>query len=411
MLLHNCSSTYFEPELFRLNTNQFLQTARTVTFIIQKNKDSINEFDTWYQNAVINSWRNDELMTWAKESRNKIEKQGDLELNSSLDVSLIFSYFEQEDIKLKIGKDELLGYGIKKLVRLAQKSLPTGISDAASVRVCRKWVTVGLENWELLNALVYIYCRHYDVYQSLCYHMGISISPTVMTPNDASNYRELWRNPTYIKLRGLKSFSHSIETITYDTSSLNLEEFTSIMDKAGVAQERFNTHEGAKNYFFNLSKALFERDGFHISVVHLFDRQWTYVDMIGVQFEDQADKYIFWRSMAERVAAQNIGAIVWISELWHRSSKGYPNTAIRNLPILGEALHVEVFDYEGNYSVSGWKIERDLFGNNPTIEKLSDLIDPETIEMPNYLEPVSKAMGQVAHDKFVQLNQAADKVI
>jgi len=37
-LLKCCIDTYFDPELFRLNLNQFLQTARTVTFIIQKNK-------------------------------------------------------------------------------------------------------------------------------------------------------------------------------------------------------------------------------------------------------------------------------------------------------------------------------------------------------------------------------------
>lgn len=30
-LLKCCIDTYFDPELFRLNLNQFLQTARTVT--------------------------------------------------------------------------------------------------------------------------------------------------------------------------------------------------------------------------------------------------------------------------------------------------------------------------------------------------------------------------------------------
>jgi len=28
-ILVNCEKTYFEPELFRMNLNQFLQTART----------------------------------------------------------------------------------------------------------------------------------------------------------------------------------------------------------------------------------------------------------------------------------------------------------------------------------------------------------------------------------------------
>ena len=77
-LLRNCETTYFEPDLFRMNANQFLQTSRTVTFLIQKNKDSIIDFNSWYQAEVITPWKDDTVMTWAKDSRNKIEKQGDI---------------------------------------------------------------------------------------------------------------------------------------------------------------------------------------------------------------------------------------------------------------------------------------------------------------------------------------------
>lgn len=51
-ILQSCAHTYFEPDLFRRNTNQFLQTARTVTFIIQKNKATIRDFDRWYGGII-----------------------------------------------------------------------------------------------------------------------------------------------------------------------------------------------------------------------------------------------------------------------------------------------------------------------------------------------------------------------
>ena len=79
-VLANCAQTYFDPELFRMHTNQFLQTARTVTFIIQKNKGGIPEFEAWYSSEVQENWRMDEVMLWARDARNKIEKVGDLEL-------------------------------------------------------------------------------------------------------------------------------------------------------------------------------------------------------------------------------------------------------------------------------------------------------------------------------------------
>jgi len=44
-ILESCGSSYFDPDRFRRNTNQFLQTSRTITFIIQKNKSEIPDLD------------------------------------------------------------------------------------------------------------------------------------------------------------------------------------------------------------------------------------------------------------------------------------------------------------------------------------------------------------------------------
>src|SRR5258706_14701498 len=107
-LLTNCGSTYFDPELFRQNTNQFLQTARTVTFIIQKNKNSIPTFDDWYKNAVLTPWSSDAVMIWAKDSRNVIEKEGDLEMHSTLRLTLLSSYRESLDVVIPNSKAEIL---------------------------------------------------------------------------------------------------------------------------------------------------------------------------------------------------------------------------------------------------------------------------------------------------------------
>ncbi len=143
-LLKNCETTYFDPELFRMNTNQFLQTARTVTFIIQKNKNIIPNYDNWYTKNVIKPWATDQLMTWAKNSRNLIEKEGDLELYSSLDVALIYSYDCNQDISLPCGHEELVNGNIQKLLRFARRELPQGIYDSAVVKIERRWVANSL---------------------------------------------------------------------------------------------------------------------------------------------------------------------------------------------------------------------------------------------------------------------------
>jgi hypothetical protein len=43
-----------------------------------KNKSDIKGYDEWYPKNVIEKWNGDHIMTWAKNSRNTIEKEGDL---------------------------------------------------------------------------------------------------------------------------------------------------------------------------------------------------------------------------------------------------------------------------------------------------------------------------------------------
>jgi hypothetical protein len=73
--------TYFAPYEFRINLNSFLQEARNVTFILQKNKSAIRGFEKWYSDWQ-QRMRDDALMKWAVESRNRVTKQGDLETES-----------------------------------------------------------------------------------------------------------------------------------------------------------------------------------------------------------------------------------------------------------------------------------------------------------------------------------------
>jgi hypothetical protein len=63
-----------------LNVNNAIQTARTITFLIQKNKATINDFDRWYAKNVLDRFGGDSIMNWLKESRNYIEKEGDLDV-------------------------------------------------------------------------------------------------------------------------------------------------------------------------------------------------------------------------------------------------------------------------------------------------------------------------------------------
>ena len=403
LLLENCASTYFDPNLFRMNTNQFLQTARTVTFIIQKNKSSIEDFEVWYKNNIVDVWSKDEVMKWARDSRNIIEKRGDLEINSQLDLSLVFSYLDEEDLHINVGTEELLEYGIKKLVRFSQKHLPTGISDATVLRVSRTWVTTGLSNWELLHALVYVYNQHYEVHIKLCNHLKSNPSLSLMEPSDASSIRESALNPQYLKLRDLTKYKAKRIRVKRDPNYRPPPELESKFKKLQANNKKINSLDTALSHFLEFANVVFTHDKHHISMLHLFDENWKIIDQVSTMFADQAEKYIFWRTIGERVRSQNIHALVAVNEIWHRSMKGYPKKPMSKLSITGEGLMVAALDSSGHFKQGTWEINRDINQENPTLSAEPTFSDETNGHIPNVFAPAGKMMGEKTASLFKDL--------
>lgn len=391
-ILSSCSSTYFDLELFRLNVNQFLQTARTVTFIIQKNKAEIPDFENWYNENVLASWKQDELMKWAKDSRNKIEKQGDLEMYSSLKTTLLFSYIEEQDIEIEYPDEKYIRYGIKKLVRLAQKALPSGTSDAAVVKVERTWITKSLPEWELLHALNYVYSRMYECCDSLGIHLGSRINNEIPTGLDAHKSRDAARKSIYVKLNGLKNHQQQYKTIEIGESFSPPEEIKALF-KNEKPQERCIDLKSSADFYARVAETIFTRDEYHIPTLLLFNKNWQVADIVSSLLDDQADKYIFWRSIAEKVASQKIEGLIWISELWLRSIKNHEHKAIRNMPITGEQLYLVGINNNCDQTTHKWNIIRDI-ENKPKLEKITESESKFDDRSPLFfLVPVMRAMG------------------
>lgn len=391
-LLKNCHTNYLDPDLFRMNTNQFLQTARTITFIIQKNKDTIPNYENWYNETVIQPWGSDEVMRWAKEARNKVEKEGDLDLYSSLKLTLVFSYLTEEDAEIQCSKAELLNAGIKKLIRFAQKKLPSGVSHAAAIKIERRWVTAPLPKWELLQALAYVYSRNYKCCESLAKQFNDKIDKKIPNSHFFSSIQNETRQVRYMKLNDLNLHSTKSETITIDPQLKPPAVFTEqFLSTHANRQWPSNINEIHK-YYEEMAILTFNHFGNHVPMLFLFDKSWHPIDMVSTQFRDQADKFIFWRNIADRITMLRASGLVWISESWIRSIDKSGASAIKNMPIKGERLHVMAIDEAGHRCQSGWKILRDPEGK-PTLQSITDTNEVENGMIPYYLVPALRAMG------------------
>src|ERR1039458_683603 len=76
---------YFNPNKFRIGLQAAIQALRSVTFVLQAQKNSIAGFEVWY-GPQQEAMRNDPKMRWLVEARNFIEKQGDLSTRSRFTV-------------------------------------------------------------------------------------------------------------------------------------------------------------------------------------------------------------------------------------------------------------------------------------------------------------------------------------
>jgi hypothetical protein len=180
---HQAETAYFDPDGFRLAAQSAIQTLRSVTFILQKNKRAIAGFEQWY-----GGWQKrlaaDELMRWIVDARNRIEKEGDLETLSYVRAEIVASYLDEGP---RIEVPASLFQNPAALLR----TIPTGalgehVRRNGALRLQRRWVENTLPDYELLDALAIAYGKLAELVHDA--HRQIGLSPPETIHDDAPCY-------------------------------------------------------------------------------------------------------------------------------------------------------------------------------------------------------------------------------
>lgn len=380
--------------MFRQNTNQFLQTSRTVTFIIQKNKHDIPDYDNWYRSNVLAPWGTDSIMTWAKDARNTIEKEGDLDMHSTLRSSVLFSHISEQDVVLSTTRTELLAGNLDKLVRFATTKLPPGVADAAVLKIQRRWVANSLPEHELGYALTYAYARVFKVCTELATHLGTKLDASVPHPTSLDPSTNDIAKTRIIKLSKAGVGKLRTVRIKADRNYQPPESISSLAN--GLRSEpKPRTLREIVTMLAKMAKVTFEHYENHVPMLFLFDDNWKQIDFLGAHFADQAEKFLFWRNAAERAAYQRAYALVWISESWIRDMSQRHELPIHEMPIIGEQLHVIGFDISDSHEIIAWNIKRTKPDNKPILELAHEEKDYDGGKNVFFVKPVITAMKAV----------------
>lgn len=148
-----------------------------------------------------------------------------------------------------------------------------------------------------------------------------------------------------------------------------------------------------------MAQVTFEQHGNHIPMLALYDKQWNRIDFMSAAFADQAEKYVFWRNVADRAFYLKAYAMVWTSESWVRDLKDHRDQPISGLPIIGEHLHVVGADGSGAQEVVAWNITRSGGSARP---ELVPLAPEDGYRQPGhifFIKPVVAAMKMAHADR------------
>lgn len=383
-LIEAAHETYFEPDRFRLNLNNAIQTSRTVTFLIQKGKGKISDYERLYKSYILDATSSDPIMQWLKDSRNVIEKEGDLETYSEMRAEVIFSYTD-DGPSLDARDEHLLFASSRILQKFWAKRTPRGISGESAIQIERRWVANTLPNHELTDALIH----GYKVLEKAARAMDAA-SGYASTNRKPNSLRELGSamRKTFIKMSdgrqyGMSSVEPRLDRPTPDQLA-RYGGFDAQFMKPGLTlRERMEC-------WADMATRIFNADGGHTSIYILLDRNGDFLTLGFFHPRDHTEKLVFWRLLGDLAQSDaNIAGVIFVSEAWLRQADvaGWQG-GIGELPIIGETLAM----YGANAAGEAYEISFivDMSSGKPQIDRTKVMPRMEDA-VPNFFAPLQRA--------------------
>ncbi|MBG7616155.1 hypothetical protein IWC96_12830 [Brevundimonas sp. BAL450] len=374
---HIAEAAYFDPDAFRVGIQTAIQTARTVTFILQAQKAIFPDFDEWYS-GWQDRFRADTLMRWMVNARNRIEKQGDLETHSWVRAEIVASHLSGEGPRID-APAELFDAPWKIVRAIPRDALGEHLRNKGTLRIERRWVENTLPDWELLDAVATTYGRLAELVADAHGALGLTEPETVGEGETVfgPGFRE-GRLPCMVghadrraKLFGL--LDGRPLTITTSTVKVDISKRAELEAHYGMTpKEMFPKPKGASaeefaEATFEAARKVFLKDGYHAHINFLL-KKGVLVQLAESRIDDPGQKYLLSKKLGDHVRLSGADAVLLIDEIWTAPfDPAFPYRGAAEAPNRGEALAASLAQRDGDIVRWTAQIHRD--GDKVTLGK------------------------------------------
>jgi len=293
-------------------------------------------------------------MRWLVNSRNTIEKCGDLETKSQFLVKLHRSWTVEEPQSYDLPpatQDEFVCHIIGNMIPDAK------IEEGTVMEFERRWIDSELPDREILSAVVHCYSNILKLVIKAHDHLR---NPTVcdfhidaigtgcQLPVPMQQVRN--SHTKWYKLRQGRLADHE-----WKTEKLNMEEVSKAVNKAydGMPSEFGESFRDATTLeerllaFVNLGKHMMSADGFHITSIMLMSESMFYP--VELRMEDREDKHIMIRQVAAMGETLKADTVIIVGEGWIASPDTRYGPHAANNPNKKEALLANALNRKNEY--------------------------------------------------------------
>lgn len=322
-LWNEAADAYFEPAKFLLMLQQCITTSRTVTFIVQSNKAAFRDFEPLYE-SYQERWRNDPIMTWARDARNTIEKQGDLETHSQVRAELIAGFLPGPATEWS--PSELFASPIDIWQGIPKKYRVPQVIQNGTLLIERRWVASSLPGMEVLEALAHVDGQFCDLISDLLQRHGISPPSALMDSRPEPMGQLAMDRALYLSVATGQAVGVRLRNrpMMIDTDKARKKSFR----RYGVSPDwsrlkNATTLREAAEAYFEHARVVMTKDGYHRSMAFLLRGTKT-IEVVGTEHPSRASRYVMMRELAKFASACRADGVILLSEAWTAHGSDIP---------------------------------------------------------------------------------------